>query len=418
MAAELEERFYETNRAQLLRWLPWLHLFRAFRIALDVRKIVLGTLAVFVLAKGDALIDTLPFAPAATAISTNDASFQLFGFELRREASPADGASNVEAASGILFPLWSIIEPGSRLFERGNSWADVAWLWTRLLFRLAVWSLLGGAIARIAAVQFARREGLTARSALAFSARRFGATMGAPLLPLLFIGCFWLLCAAGGLIARIPGVGEVIVGALWFLPLLIGIALAVMLLVIALGWPLMVATISTEGTDAFDGLSRGYDYVLNRTWYALWLLLLTVVYGTIVIAFAGWIANEGVRLANWGVASGSGDVSAFTLLPENTPALASTLSPDPVPDTLGGAAAMFWLNVFAWLLRGFTVSYFWTAVTIIYFLLRLSLDAKPLSDVYMPAAAGPGETLPLVGIAAAERREAASGETGAQQPPG
>src|SRR5262249_11785006 len=161
----------------------------------------------------------------------------------------------------------------------------IAHAWTLLLFHLAAWSLFGGAIARIAAVQFAHREGITARAALKFSAARFSSSIGAPLLPVVFIGLFWLLDVVLGLVGRIPGVGVQIVGALWFLPILIGIALAVMLLIIMLGWPLMIATISTEGTDAFDALSRGYDYVLNRTWYALWLVLLAVFYGMIVAMF-------------------------------------------------------------------------------------------------------------------------------------
>lgn len=408
MAAELEERFYETNRAQLLRWVPWLNLFRAFRIALDVRKIVLGALAAFVLLKGDLLIDALPFAPASASVATQEGSFQFFGFEIRRGAVDVEDPGNIEAASGILSPLWSIIEPGSRLFERGNSWADVAWLWTRLLFHLAVWSLIGGAIARMAAVQFARREGPTARSALRYSAAHFGSTMGSPLLPLVFIGFFWLLCLAGGLVGRLPGIGEAIVGIFWFVPLLIGIVMAVMLLVIALSWPLMVATISTEGTDSFDGLSRGYDFVINRTWYALWLLLLTVVYGAVVITFVSWIANEGTQLAFWSVASGMGNENISPLLPPG---------PGAATETFGGTAVAFWQSVFGWLLRGFVISYFWTAVTIIYFLLRLSLDAKPLSDVYIPAAVAPGETLPLVGIPASERREAASVDPEAARPP-
>jgi hypothetical protein len=118
------------------------------------------------------------------------------------------------------------------------------------------------------------------------------------LLPLVFIGFFWLLALIVGLIGRIPGIGTSIAGVLWFLPLLLGIALALILLVIAAGWPLMIATISTEGTDAFDGLSRGYDYILNRTWYALSLLVLTVVVGTVGIAFVSLVCQAGVHLGN------------------------------------------------------------------------------------------------------------------------
>src|SRR4051812_39068199 len=95
MALQLEERFYETNRAQLFRWLPWLHLFRAFRIALDTRKIVLGALAAFVLVQGDRLIDTLPFAPfggvrgaGRPPISVDGNFLRLFGPERSEIGEP------------------------------------------------------------------------------------------------------------------------------------------------------------------------------------------------------------------------------------------------------------------------------------------------------------------------------------------
>jgi hypothetical protein len=414
MAVELEERFYETNRAQLLRWLPWLHLFRAFRIALDVRKIVLGALAAFVLIQGDRLIVTLPFAPLGGVggerrppVSVQDDFSGLFESARRETAEPVTVSPHWFETSPVLWPLRTIIEPGRALFERGNSWADAAYHWTRLLFHLALWSLAGAAISRMASVHFAHRESQTVRSALQYVAARFRSIIGAPLLPVVFIGFFWLICVLLGLVGRVPGIGPAIVGILWFLPLLIGMALAVMLLVISVSWPLMIATISTEGPDAFDGLSRGYDYALNRTWYALWLVLLMVIYGTVVIMFSSYIVLEGVRLASWAVASGMGEDNLRQQLIVRSPAMLT----DPAaidgstPDTIAGSEISFWLHVLTWLLKGFTVSFFWTAATIIYFLLRLSLDAKPLDHVFVPAVQASGQTLPLVGIPAAEKRQ-------------
>lgn len=411
MAPPLEERFYETQRAQLLRWLPWLHLFRAFRIALDVRKILLGTLAAIALYAGDALIDALPFAPQQAGesgtplIYLHDLSWKAGGVQLNVDDLPfANSGESPDIWPRVLRPISSVVNPGARLFQRGNSWADAGYAWTQLLFRLAVWSLLGGAIARMAAVQFARRESLTAWSAMRFSTARFGTTIGAPLLPLVFIGFFWVVCLLLGLIGRIPEFGPTIVGTLWFVPLLIGIVLAVILLVIAVSWPLMVATISTEGTDAFDALSRGYDYVLNRTGYALWLLFLTVIYGAIVLLLAGAVTNGAVQLAQWSVGSSMGDQ-----LQELTP-LQSPLPGDPTQvgesGALGfaGSAAAFWVRGLSWLLQGLEISFFWTATAIVYLLLRLSLDAKPLDEVYVPASERKNE-LPLVGIAASEQRE-------------
>lgn len=420
MPPPLEERFYETQQAQLTRWLPWLQLFRAFRIALDARMILLGALAAIALTFGDALINALPFAPqpgAATGSSSvyiHDTYLQGPGFELNVYKIPfLNSAGQTDSWPRLLRPLRSVIEPGATLFQTGNSWADAAYAWTQLLFHLALWSLLGGAIARIAAVRFARHESLTAFSAVRFTAARFGSIIGAPLLPLVFIGFFWIVCLLLGLVGRIPAIGPSVVATLWFLPLLAGIALAVMLLVIAAGWPLMVATISTEGTDAFDGLSRGYDYILNRTWYALWLLLLTLLYGTLVLLFAEAVTNYAVQLAGWSISSGMGDrvheLSALRAPQPGDPTQVGSAAAHGYPAT----AAAFWIRGLSWLLQGLEISFFWTAATISYFLLRLSLDAKPLHDVYVPSTE-PEQKLPLVGIAASERREHDRGDAAAE----
>src|SRR5262245_46527229 len=127
MAVELEERFYETNRAQLFRWAPWLHLFRAFRIALDVRKLVLGALAAFLLAQGDRLIDALPFASAPRP-SIGVARTQDWPWSGALRTSPIGESRRRESDRAgwwaarwpdLLFPVARMAEPGTRLFARG-----------------------------------------------------------------------------------------------------------------------------------------------------------------------------------------------------------------------------------------------------------------------------------------------------------
>jgi hypothetical protein len=286
---------------------------------------------------------------------------------------------------------------------RGNSWPDVAYAWTQLLFGLAVWSLLGGSISRIAALQFARGRGSTLREAVAYSARRFGATISAPLLPIVFIGLFWVICLLVGLIGRIPAVGDAAAGILWFIPLLCGLALAVILLFIAAGWPLMVCTVSVEGTDGFDGLSRSYDYLLSRPWYALGLVLLMLVYGSLAIVFVTGVASIGMHLAEWGVSSGMDDAAVRGLTSGSPPALGMQEVVGAAETSLvGRSATTFWLQLLALLLWGFVYSFFWSSATIIYFLLRKSVDAMPLDRVYIPGS-GDRQELPLVGIPAAEQ---------------
>src|SRR6187401_912848 len=49
------------------RMFPWLHLFRTFWIAADLRKLLLAGIALLLIAGGDTLFDRLPFAPQPRA---------------------------------------------------------------------------------------------------------------------------------------------------------------------------------------------------------------------------------------------------------------------------------------------------------------------------------------------------------------
>jgi len=399
---ESQERFFETGRAELLRRLPWLNLFCCFRLAISPWRLAIGAAAAILLASGQAAIDMLPFAPDDNL--TVQSSRWPWERPTIAPANMLDSPAELFAApSGILRaacgqtstmlnPIATIVEPGAQLFRMGNGFPEVAYAWTCLLYALAVWSLFGGAIARSAAVAIARDGCPHPQSCLDYSRGRFVSFMGAPLLPLIAILLLWIPCAAVGLLGRIPVAGETVVAWLWFVPLACGVALAFVLAVIAAGWPLMVCTVATEGSDAFDGLSRAYDYVLNRPWYAAWLVLLALVYGSASIFFVEHILKFGSHLADWAAATGMSTPSVVTLAERS-------------PDGANGVATMFWrqsVSVLGW---GFVYSFFWSAATMIYLLLRQSLDGTPLNDVagldQQPAA----DTPPLVGMAAAEARE-------------
>ena len=87
--------------------------------------------------------------------------------------------------------------------------------------------------------------------------------------------------------------------------LLLGFIIAIVLVGLV-GWPLMIATISTEGTDSFDALSRSYSYVYQAPWQYLWYGFLAVVYGAVLVFFVGFMASLMVFLGKWGVSSAVG----------------------------------------------------------------------------------------------------------------
>ena len=92
------------------------------------------------------------------------------------------------------------------------------------------------------------------------------------------------------------------------------------------------------------------------------------------------------ELAAWSVSTGRGD--------EGVALFAS--------DTFGATMVKLWTQLWSLWVHGFVYSYFWTSVTIMYFLLRQSEDAVELDVVSLPEDCESKAELPLVGVAASD----------------
>jgi len=377
----------ETELTQLI---PCLHVFRAVGIAMEPRKLLLGMVGLCLLSGGFCLFELLPFAPdnAGNRLLYDDTPTEWL-HSVRRESAldrvgrelwqPFDFAGGLMVQSSVMLlsaPGITLVEPASMLFKSGISVTEIAWNVTLLLWALMVWSIVGGALARMTAMQFARRERISIYQAVRFSTRQFLSYLIAPGLPLAGIG--FLLCfnVAVSLIGSIPLAGGPVLALLWGLVLFISLLMAFMLAGIAVGWPLMIAAVSTEDSDGFDGLSRSFGFLLDRPWYAL-LLVATVL----VAGLCGWfllnvLMELTVYLATWSVAAGFQGPPGLQLPNHGSPDFQLVCAESAVEHVISG-----WMSLFAGLLAGFGPSYFFCAVTVIYLLLRKSDDGTALSEV-------------------------------------
>ncbi|MFI4851312.1 MAG: hypothetical protein ACIAZJ_19535 [Gimesia chilikensis] len=379
---------------------PWLHLFRTFRLAVDFQKILLAVAGLLMLSLGNYLFNKLPFAPEAPA-STGIVAVQHTIQFPPPSAGVVSESLNSERLSGLstspsgellspatlLEPMGFFTRPVLTLFETGASWSALAYATTQLLWAVIVWAIFGGAITRIAAIQFAQDDHIGCRAAVGFSLKRILSLVSAPLLPFAGMGFFWVLCLLIGLFGNIPGAGGVIVSLLWGLAFLFAFVLTLILLVTLAGWPLMMTTISVEDSDGFDGLSRIFSYLFGRIWYFLWLTVVVLCYGAVCLFFAAVLLQVMSYLAFWGVSWGMGSEQALNLFQQDQPTLAATIS-------------IGWGSILNLLFSGFVISFFWSASTIVYFLLRKCDDGTPLDHVYV-ADEDQEETdeLPLAGVA-------------------
>ena len=179
--------------------------------------------------------------------------------------------------------------------------------------------------------------------------------------------------------------GLLLVGILWPLLLLAGLLMALLLLGLAFGWPLMWATISTEGTDSFDALSRSYAYVFQRPLRLSVLCVVAVVLGWLGWLLVGVFAGTVIWLTSWAAAWGCG-ADRIQLV---TGCSARRHRPcrqrdHPFLDRLRQILAV-----------GYFYGYFWTAASAIYLLLRRDVDATEMDEVLLDAdASEPSHSVP------------------------
>lgn len=333
-------------------------LLKAVGIATDPRKLILAALGLLALVLGWSGLNRAFGGPADPPAGIRP------GSTIHALPAPVVEALT-EAGWRITEPIRALVGPFAALFsgETGpTGWSRSALM---ALWSVAVWGVFGGAIARIAVVQAAGGPRVGVGSALRFALRKSGSLIGAPLTPMLAVAVISALMAAFGLLYRIPGgVGATLAGFLGFVPILLGLALALILLGLAAGWPLMHATVAAEDEDAADALSRSYSYVNQRLpRYAAHAAAAWGI-GTIgliaVIAFARVVLG----LAGWGVGLGA---------------------PDPiVMPRAADSALAFWIGSVGWLAHAWIYSYFWSAASVIYLILRRDVDGADWHDVYLP----------------------------------
>jgi hypothetical protein len=330
-------------------------LLRALGIASDGKKLILGALGLLALWAGWSLLAWGFDSPSPWLLPIP------LGLDLQTISNPS-GENFFQVPSLIGEPFRVVLAPFVSLFFKETGL--VRWFQTALMavWAVSVWGIFGGAITRIAVVQAAGDQRVSLFSAVKFALRKSPSLIGAPLTPLFGVTIFAACCAIFGLISRIPWrIGSTFATIFGFVPLLLGLVMALILLGLALGWPLMVATVAAEGEDAPDALSRSYSYINQRLARYTIHVGVSGLIGLIGLGLVIGFAKVVLGLADWGVSIGGN--STF----------------DPV-----GAAGPFWRSIVGFIVHAWVYSYFWSAVSILYLILRRDVDGATWHDVYLP----------------------------------
>jgi hypothetical protein len=255
---------------------------------------------------------------------------------------------------------------------------------------LCVISIAGGAICRIAALQFARGEKPGLTEALRFSTQRFTSFFLAPLTPLGIIIVPVVFIFILGLIGNIPWAGELIIGISMPLALIAGALITVVLIGMFAGFNLMFPAIAYDGSDCFDSISRSFSYVYAKPWRMGFYTTIAAVYGAISYTFVRLFAfillfatHLFLELGIWVKIE---DVSKLTAIWPK-PALTKLIDYSDITTTnWTESVAAFLVYLFLLAVLGlvvsFIISFYFSANTIIYSLMRYKVDNTALEDMY------------------------------------
>jgi hypothetical protein len=496
----------------------WTELFRTFQVALDPKKLLLAAAGILVMWAGWSLLAVIFFSsrsepkesdydpasyarkygegPEANRRAKLDYQADLAQYRLLEGLAGPGGLLRVEPwheprgpnpflmvtgqlqggrpweagqfwdwfltkqAPVLIEPLVKILRPIVLLLRpEAEGWNRV-YLLLVSLWTLATWALFGGAITRLAAVQLAGKDRPGLVEAVRFVLARYVSYFSAPVVPLVFVALIVVLSILFGFLHLIPIVGDLLDGVAWPVLLLLGFGQAVLLIGLV-GYPLMYATISAEGSDAFDALSRSYNYVFQAPWNYIWYCLVAIAYGAALVFFVCFLGSLVVYLTKWSVSQTPGTDYWISRKVDNLFVYAPTSfqwrdllvdvpeleSQDPAvreqymqtnfyfSNYVSAFLVSLWVTLIFLLVIGFGYSYFFSAGTMIYLLMRRKVDETELDEVYLeeeepdepllppsapagtPAPAGAGTPLQMVEAPAVRTPESAPAPAPVTAPP-
>ncbi len=403
---------------------PWLILTRSVRISLMARVLLLGAAGLLATMLGWWLLAGMFSRSSDPVISewrrtTNlgiwEDSFQK-GLPNPWVNTRARSASEVfeSAASSTLvrapISIWLYVtRPFILLFHSELTATGFLFLLLCGVWELLVWGLFGGAITRIAALKFTRDEAPGIFSALRHSASKLPSYSLPALIALAGTAVFALQLVVLGFVMR-ADVLAFVAALAWPFVLLLGLMMAILLMGALFGWPLMWATVSVEGTDAFDALSRSYAYTYHRPWRLLWYVLYAGFLAVASMFVVTLFASSAVALGNWSIhwsldketmrtvvappppgVADAPEAPAIQVVPEDTTSETAATPAETLaqPQELNGVLSAtrivirFWKGLVAALVAGYQAGFLWVSAVGIYLLLRRDIDGVQMNEVYV-----------------------------------
>ncbi len=384
------------------------NIFRAFRMAIHPRKMVISFLGVLLVTLAGLALDLTETVVVAPSQSTeldqyvqSKAAFERFiqnqsdeGFRTGVFLTLVKfGVERFEAILGTLQHLgvesiFVVIDNLGQGFK-AIEWAFRYHLLYSILFfavMLAVSAVTGGAICRMAALEFAQEERPGLVESLRYGIRRFVSFYGAPLTPVAIVAGFGSLIFVLGLLGNIKYVGEILVGLSMPLILIAGVLMMLVILGTLGGLNLMFPTIAFENSECFLAVNNSFRYVFARPWRLGFYTGVALVYGAISYAmtrfFVFGLLLSAYRFLELGFLEDNAKLLRLWQEPRFESLYTLTLpNHEIVTESIGAMLIQVSVLSIIGLLVAYVVSFCFSANTIIYALMRKRVDNIDLTQV-------------------------------------
>lgn len=333
---------------------PWRLFSRALGATFSLTCCLIAAFGLVAHELGNRAIDAIfPGTPSIPAVAAD-----LNAVDRWMVGHAEDPIAWVRAAGRLAVePPRAWFAPFRSAFDRNRPWREALHGTLAGAWGLVVWSILGAAIARRTLVRLTGSPGGTGLNAvLGHAGRRAGSLSIATITPILAFGVLALGMAALGVLLRLAGPWPA--GLLGFVPTLIGLVLALLVLIATGAWPLMVTAVAAENEDGFDAYSRAVAYSFQGAIAYVVHLATALVVGIVGVSAVAGFVRLAFQLEGWGLSIGSNATAASAI--------------DSMP---------IWPGLVRMLALGFVFAYPWTAWPVIYLKLRQRIDGADWDDI-------------------------------------
>lgn len=256
---------------------------------------------------------------------------------------------------------------------------------------IVVTSMAGGAICRMAALQLASDERPGVVQGLQFGKQKLVHLICAPLTPLAIAAVLGFFITLLGAIGNIPYAGELLVAVFLILALLLGFLIALVLAGAMGGLNLMFPVIAYEGSDSFEAINRSFSHAFARPWRMAFYTFVAAVYGAVCYLFVRLfmflllsVTHGFLRLGLWVSSSQVSSVNKLEAI-WPTPNFMSLFGTTSIQLNWSEGAAAFIISLAVLIVfccaAAFVISFFFSANTIIYALMRNRVDNTPIEEI-------------------------------------